>query len=221
MKNQYFGDINDYWKYALLRRLPSGIRTTVCWMLTPDDGGPDGRKLAYLGQSHKYRSHDPELYDFLCARVAQGLRNVATIEESALVPNCNFYSRILSDSGAERRAYFAGLSQACAGRELVFFDPDNGLEVNSVRYGRKHSARYLYFQEIADLYAAGLSLLIFQFFPRENHARYIERRAAELRSFCHGAAINPLQTTDVVYFLVRHPDSCLPARFGLELRVSM
>ena len=39
MKNQYFGDINDYRKYGLLRILSTygPIKTAVCWMLTPDD----------------------------------------------------------------------------------------------------------------------------------------------------------------------------------------
>jgi hypothetical protein len=42
MKNQYFGDINDYRKYGLLRILSDegSMRTGVCWMLTRDDGGP-------------------------------------------------------------------------------------------------------------------------------------------------------------------------------------
>ena len=36
MKNQYFGDITDYRKYGILRVLESaGIKTGVCWMLTP------------------------------------------------------------------------------------------------------------------------------------------------------------------------------------------
>jgi hypothetical protein len=44
MKNQYFGDINDYHKYGLLRQLGKGgqLTTAVCWMLTPDDGRSDG-----------------------------------------------------------------------------------------------------------------------------------------------------------------------------------
>jgi hypothetical protein len=50
VKNQYFGDINDYRKYALLRALTNcgGIRTTICWMLTPDDGRGDGGFMDYL-----------------------------------------------------------------------------------------------------------------------------------------------------------------------------
>jgi hypothetical protein len=45
MKNQYFGDVNDYRKYGLLRALQSTWNGSllVAWMLTPDDGGRDGR----------------------------------------------------------------------------------------------------------------------------------------------------------------------------------
>jgi hypothetical protein len=45
MKNQYFGDINDYRKYGLLRAfLSTGIGgLLVARMLTPDDGGQGGR----------------------------------------------------------------------------------------------------------------------------------------------------------------------------------
>jgi hypothetical protein len=44
MKDQYFGDINDYRKYGLLRAIQSrGTgRLLVAWMLTPADGGRDG-----------------------------------------------------------------------------------------------------------------------------------------------------------------------------------
>jgi hypothetical protein len=44
MKNQYFGDINDYRKYGLLRILQStgNGRLLVAWMLTPDGGSRDG-----------------------------------------------------------------------------------------------------------------------------------------------------------------------------------
>ena len=35
MKNQYFGDINDYVKYGLLRVFSATHRVAVCWMLTP------------------------------------------------------------------------------------------------------------------------------------------------------------------------------------------
>jgi hypothetical protein len=50
LKNQYFGDINDYRKYGLLRILQSkgNSRLLVAWMLTPDDGSPQGGFRSYL-----------------------------------------------------------------------------------------------------------------------------------------------------------------------------
>ncbi len=56
MKNQYFGDIYDYIKYGLLRRLsPKGeVSTTLCWMLTPNDQGKDGHRISYLEDHAKW-----------------------------------------------------------------------------------------------------------------------------------------------------------------------
>jgi hypothetical protein len=49
MKNQYFGDRNDYFKFDLLAflcdSLPGVQRLTVLWLLTQDDGSGDGRKV--------------------------------------------------------------------------------------------------------------------------------------------------------------------------------
>jgi len=44
MKNQYFGDENDYKKYGLLNTLTgrTDLSTAVCWMLTPDEAGAGG-----------------------------------------------------------------------------------------------------------------------------------------------------------------------------------
>ena len=44
MKNQYFGDVNDFRKYGLLRTIQraSSVAIGVCWFLTADDGGTGG-----------------------------------------------------------------------------------------------------------------------------------------------------------------------------------
>ncbi len=48
MKNQYFGDINDYRKCGLLRLLTGrgSLSTAICWMLAPNDRSPDGKFTA-------------------------------------------------------------------------------------------------------------------------------------------------------------------------------
>jgi hypothetical protein len=67
LKNQYYGDINDYCKYGLLRclegvgMLPIGI----CWMLTDWDGSQNGNKTKYLDKVIKWQHYDPMLFDCL------------------------------------------------------------------------------------------------------------------------------------------------------------
>ena len=55
VKDQYFGDVNDFRKYGLLRVLAGSdrLRLGVCWMLTAPDGRTNGEFLAYLGQPKK------------------------------------------------------------------------------------------------------------------------------------------------------------------------
>ncbi len=95
MKNQYFGDINDYRKYGLLRVLSSEgeISTGACWMLTPSDGRTDGGKLEYLDQRGKYRNFDPYLFDhlFRCIKV-EGERDVRLVENADILPETTFFT---------------------------------------------------------------------------------------------------------------------------------
>jgi hypothetical protein len=44
VKDQYFGDVNDYLKYGILRELAKSAGTLhVVWRLTPSDGSTDGK----------------------------------------------------------------------------------------------------------------------------------------------------------------------------------
>lgn len=72
MKNQYFGDVYDYVKYGLLRRLSNygESSTALCWMMTLDDERTDGSKYTeYLRDPLGWRDCDPEVWDFLCSQV--------------------------------------------------------------------------------------------------------------------------------------------------------
>ena len=73
VKNQYFGDINDYRKYGLLRILTGRgqIRTAVCWMLRADDGRGDGSRIKHLSELEKWRNYDFAVSDHLEELVLQ------------------------------------------------------------------------------------------------------------------------------------------------------
>lgn len=175
VKDQYAGDINDYAKYALLRALASGQcgPLTVCWMLTAADGGTHGSLVTYLRQPERYRRIDPELFDRL-RDLAPELRGVRAIEEAGLLPRAAFHGLLLDDDADRRVAYFAMLRKGLGDDDLVFFDPDNGLEVQSVRAGSRGSHRYLYWEEALGCVASERSLCIYQHIPRVPRDAYTE-----------------------------------------------
>jgi len=204
LKNQYFGDINDYRKYGLLRVLTNGeIKTAICWMLTPDDGRTDGSRINYLSEPEKWRELDPPLFDHLKEVLLQrGLRNVSEIENSGILPSCVFLSDVVPDDGESRRAYFQRLTELVRGCDLVFFDPDNGIEVQSKSYGRKDSSKFLYWDEIEHLWNAGHSLLIYQHFPRVERDPFIEGMARELMDRTSAPEVISFRTSHVVFCLL-------------------
>lgn len=96
--------------------------------------------------------------------------------------------------------------------DLVFFDPDNGLEV-SLPKGRKNSSKYLYLDEAAAFYEAGKSLLIYQHFPRVERKAFLTSCTERLRSVASGCAVWAFTTSHVVFLLLIHPES--PARLAV------
>lgn len=213
MKDQYFGDVNDFRKYGSLRALalPDRLRLGVCWMLTEPDDRTDGNSLAYLGEPMKHRRSDPELFDWL-KEVVDGEqdRRTARIEESTLLGCAAFQSTILTDRESERRRYFSECVTRFAGCDLVFFDPDTGLEVRSISRGSKASCKYLYWDEVCNTFAAGSSVLIYQHFIRENRAGYVTRMTDELRERTRAATVFSFRTPHVLFLLAsqkRHADA--------------
>jgi len=207
VKDQYFGDVNDYRKYALLRALLRGARTTatVCWMLTPDDGRTDGRHTGYLSDADTWRRYDPELFDFLRASVADGPRpGVGAIERSGLLTGCRYVPGYLGDAAPDREAYFARTRAISSGTRLVFFDPDNGMEVPSVRYGRARSAKYLFWRELEATHAAGRSSLVFQYYPRVDRDRFDASLAARMRAATGAGCVHVFRSAWVGFFLAPH-----------------
>lgn len=219
MKQQYFGDVSDYRKYGLLRCLSEvGLRVGVLWMLTADEGRNDGQRIAYLRDPGKWRRFDPILFDFLAEIVfLQGRRDIAVLENSTMLPRASYYGTLLTDSAAERSRYYRDALAALAQADLVFFDPDNGLEVPSVRYGAAGSRRYLYWGEVEEAWAAGYSLLIFQHFNREARQPFTQRLSAQLHEGTPGSHVVVISTSHVLFLVAAQQRHLEPLHEGLQL----
>ena len=177
MKDQYFGDVNDFRKYGLLRSLaiPDCLRLGVCWMLTDNDGGNEGNKRDYLTDRNAYRRHDPPLFDFLSGCVVRESdpvvnRNVHKLDGEQILPHTTYFARGLLDNLNSRNQYFAEMLCHFRDCDLIFFDPDIGLEIQRPTRGNAGSSKYLYFAELVDAFRQEHSLLIYQHFPRSQRA---------------------------------------------------
>jgi hypothetical protein len=151
MKNQYFGDRRDYFKYDVLERLSTELpglqRLTCLWMLTPPDGSGQGR-VPFVP--------DPELPDltrFFRRRLNSGdPRQTRVGEMGAYFVGRPFgffsYRDDREDFGpATRSEYFASVPHEALQRAVVFFDPDNGMEPG------RATEKHLRFEELAGVLA--------------------------------------------------------------------
>lgn len=212
MKNQYFGDQHDYIKYAFIRRMiqGNGVRTAVCWMLTPPGNRNDGRYIGYLrgSQSCQWRRIDTPLFDCLKSAVhCREERNVEVIKRSGLLHDTIFYPDELPGTATERQEYFRGFRQLAAGRDLVFFDADNGLKDPSATYEERPSIQHLYPSDLVASFKNGHSLLVYQhrqrnFLKKENACNL----KANLFNSVEGAYhVDVFFTGYVAFALVTHP----------------
>jgi len=208
MKNQYFGDINDYKKYGLLRILSNDgeIKIAVCWMLTDADRRSDGKFINYLNKPDKWKVFDPSLFDSLksCFTKPEN-RNVICAETTNIITSAVFYTNLVSDNSLERQQYFKQFLRIAEGCDLVFFDPDTGLEVKSKPYGRKYSSKYLYWSEFLSTFKAGYSVLLYQHFRRkrgEKRSEFINNLAKDLSLRSGASEVISFRTSNVVFMLI-------------------
>lgn len=145
MQDCYTGDIGDYAKYGLLRKLSAGKTLGVAWYLFPDEEHKsDGDLIGYLEKPRLWRSHDPDLYDTLKGIVTDGQRTVSEVERRGVLGDAQFSSEMLSitnlpvaDLREWRSKWFERVLTTLEHCDLVFADPDNGLcEHDRFRPGR-------------------------------------------------------------------------------------
>jgi hypothetical protein len=226
MQNRYVGDVGDYGKYALLRHLcrPNislAIRLAVVWRLFPDETfNNDGKHISYL-QDHEFAKLDPYLHESLNRIVSLGLRHINKIAECGCLPSSTvFFAPSVSapeGTGArpsERAHHREGWLHECLRQtqncDLVFFDPDNGLEIGSVPKHHPRAGKYIYWDELAAFWERGNALLIYHHLNRTAPAAWqIQSLKPRLSAVCRQAAIVPLvfrRGSSRVFWLVHHGD---------------
>jgi hypothetical protein len=201
MKNQYCGDVHDYRKYGLLRHLiRSGFkRPLVVWMLTPDDRSRDGRFRSYLSKPERYRQFDPVLFDLLRDEASEGPASVDLIQRIGVLEVASFHAGEVPDSRIGRTEGRAMMHSKAKAADLVFFDPDNGLEVKSKPVGRKGSSKYLFWEELTGVWRNGSSVVVYQHLSRIKRKVLESRLADELSSRTGAANVEVFRSPNVLF----------------------
>ncbi|MBN8499926.1 MAG: hypothetical protein J0M19_02100 [Sphingomonadales bacterium] len=168
MQDRYAADIGDYVKLAILRRLGIGRELGVLWWLYPDEAhNADGKHISYLAKPESWRSRDPHLFDALKLIVEEKRRNVAALEAAQLFPQAKFFSEIIPTLGskgerhAARAAWFARALDAVSACDLVFLDPDNGLETKNFDPGASKAGKSVALDEICALRRSGRTIVVY------------------------------------------------------------
>ena len=85
---------------------------------------------------------------------------------------------------------------------MVFFDPDNGLEIKSVKYGRKGASRYLFLREVSQSFSAGHSPLVYQHMPPKPREPFIRDLVSSLNRETGSESVYVFHTQRVAFLLV-------------------
>jgi hypothetical protein len=205
MRHNFVNDIGDYAKYALLRALCAyardDARLGVLWYLTEhQETNGDGRRRPHLS-GDGWDSLDPELLQLMrgletsIGRKQSELRLELVERSGFLPPGTLFFSEPVPHDGTtarerteQRIAWFARAQTTLAESDLLFLDPDNGLEVKSIRLGSRLAGKYAMLAEVHALLTTGASVILYQHADRSPWPIQRARVCAQIRSAAGPAA---------------------------------
>lgn len=177
MKNQYAGDVGDYTKLGILRWLEkAGLSIGLNWYLTPDESElsktfTDGKHTKFL----KYDCDTPDK-ELHCALKKIGLsdkRTVIRLERAKLFKNALFWNKMLEAQNRDK--WHLEALKKLSSKDVIFLDPDNGLEVKSTKQYSKNGNKYTTYKEAADYYAKGATVIIYNHRDRKPENEYLKK----------------------------------------------
>ena len=173
MQNRYIGDVGDFGKYGLLRALcattdeNSMLSLGIVWYLTcpkrQELTKDDGKHRSYLDKPQKFRGCDSGLFNQMLTFKDTTRRNVSAIPSLGIFPSTTVYYRSplsfleMPKIGPRahvirqehRRLWFNGAVTAMHQADVVFLDPDNGLQIDSVRPYSNDGPKYVSNEELS------------------------------------------------------------------------
>jgi hypothetical protein len=157
MQNKFFGDIHDFYKYYFLKKITRDYSLGVHWCLAPDEmNKKDGNKPL----TPKEKGKDPDLFNILttCKN-----RNVKCIK--SYFPAKTHYYDCLHEDYFKDFIYEEEAISKLKNQDIIFFDPDNGIEVSST--DNRSKFKYISYRLLYKFWSLGKSLIIYQHADRQ------------------------------------------------------
>lgn len=213
MKNQYFGDVRDLFKYDLLQRILNEMsslqRLAFIPMLTkydPKRGDGNKRDFDRAKKGGRPGTNNDRLVKFLegYKEIDRNKRDFTEIGEyfkSESIEVVIYKGHEYFDK-MSREEYFKNIPGEYLNNPLIFVDPDIGLQIGNP------TEKHVLYQEVKYLYDRmdeDSTLMIYQHFPREDHTKYLSRRTNELKEQTKNL---PIWITDneIIFFLLTKND---------------
>ncbi|MBF0290825.1 MAG: hypothetical protein HQK86_01565 [Nitrospinae bacterium] len=192
MQHRYAGDVGDFGKFFLLRRLAHALnlRLGVIWYLFPDEShNNDGRHINYFDKT-RFHNIDNELLKIL--RDVSSLnekRSVRMLESVNVAPagsvffsdytfapdNQNLKLSPLQERGRLRKDWVKSALSTVSTCPMVFLDPDNGIEpVSGVSRNSKLAGKYALMDEITAFAAHHRVTVIYHHLGRQG--KHVEQQ---------------------------------------------
>ena len=179
MQERYLGDAHDFLKYALIRFFSdyTGLAFGLNWYLTRPGNvdanfNNDGEKRHHMNDQ-TWQRIDADLIEMLQPFQESQNRTLARFMDAGILPdNVRYHCDELT--AGNRTAWIINSADALRGSQILFLDPDNGLEVQSMT--RRTAPKYARYEDVAWYFDQGHSVICIQFARQVSPAK----RAAEV-----------------------------------------
>lgn len=159
MKEQYFGDIKDFYKFFFLKRIIKEYKLGINWCLTPKDDSNEGNDKVI--NYPELKSEDNDLFKILING------NFSNIQEKYFNANTKYFNKEYKEFHKEY-IYEEMAFNELKSQDIIFFDPDTGIEMP----GKYLSERYKYiaYRTLCKYWEENKTLIIFQYKDRKKYS---------------------------------------------------
>ena len=213
MKDQYFADKRDYFKWDFLEDLLCGcpqLQTlTNITMLTRNDPTHEGNQTKYSQGNRREK-----LYVFLQRCLKDNQRKVHQIRKYFRHSRFQHYP-YRDDSHSyykydSRKEYFCSIEAEKLSRSLVFFDPDVGLQVGTIAYMKgadgKGLDKYLFNESlsvVSQRCSNDSAIVVYQHLQRNKNRQRndVQERCGRFRIIVGSASAVFLRDRDIAFLV--------------------